>query len=180
MTQETTRLFRRLDRAFWLIWLAFPAVLFAEAVAIRRQDETLAAVAPQAAACLADLPQVDRFSAAGQAVFWSLFAAQALVYALLLGLAHRVIRRCAAGEIFVAEVMRTMRAIGLIITALPIALLALDSAALAALVALGDLHAFSPSLDLDLPTLGAGLLFLTLAAAMRQAMALREDADLTI
>ena len=44
----------------------------------------------------------------------------------------------------------------------------------------GDLPGFAPTFALDLPTLGVGLLLLTMAMAMGQAMVLQQDADLTI
>lgn len=172
--------YRALDRAFWLIWLGFPLLIWQVVAEARIGTAQLEALYPDQRACLALLPQIDAFSGAGQALFWSLLALEFTVYAVLLGLAHRVIQRCASGRIFVSEMIGTLRAIGLIIAIWPVAELLLSNLVFFVLSRLGDMKSFAPSFALDLPVLGVGLLLLTIAAAMRQAVALREEAELTI
>lgn len=174
------QLYRVLDRVFWLIWLGYPALIWLLVTQIRSGAARLAEMAPEQAACLAMLPQVDTFSTQGKAVFWSLFALEFAIYAVLLALAHRVIHRCAVGRVLVTEMIGTLRAIGILIAGWPLVDLALSNLASLLLSRLGDMPGFVPSFALDLPVLGVGLLLLTIAAAMRQAVALREDAELTI
>lgn len=177
---RTQRIFRWLDRSFWLIWLAFPALVWLVVREILAAPETLAALAPEQAACLADLPLLDRFTTAGQAIFWTGFAVEFAVYAVLLALAHGVVHRCATGQVLVAQMIVALRRIGLVIAGWPLLDLLIVNLSEAAYVATGDMPFFRPTLALDLPVLGVGLLLLTMSVAMAQAVRLREDADLTI
>lgn len=173
-------LFTLADRAFWLIWFAFPLVIWIVVREVLNVPAAMAAMAPDQAACLADIPQVAKFSPAGRAIFWGFFSLQFAVYALLLALAHRVIHRCAKGRIFVAEMIGSLRMIGGIIACWPLLDLCLQNLTMLAYVATGDLASFVSSYALDLPTLGIGVLLLVMAAAMRMAVAMQRDADLTI
>jgi hypothetical protein len=167
-------LFRRLDRAFWLIWLAFPVVLGLHVADIGSAGARIAD------ACSADIPSLAGFSTTGRVAFWSVVAVEFAVYAALLALAHGVIRRCARGRVLVAEMIGALQAIALIVALWPVAEFALANLSLAVFAATGDVPGFAPHLALDVTVLGMGLLLLALTAAMRQAVALREDADLTI
>jgi hypothetical protein len=180
MDQRSQRLFRRLDRAFWLIWLGFPVLIWTVAAEVRGGAARLEGLSAEQLACLETLPQVHRFGPLGQAAFWGLFALEYAVYAGLLALAHQVIRRCAAGRALVAEMIRSLRLIGTVIAVWPVAQLALANGVMLIWARTGDMPGFVPSFALDLVVVGVGLMLLTLAAAMRQAVALREDADLTI
>ena len=174
------RIFVWLDRAFWLIWLGFPVLIWLLVSEIRSAPEQLAEINPEAADCIAKLPQIAGFSATGQFAFWAAFGIEFVVYAVLLALAHGVIHRCATGRVFVDEMIGALRLIGLIIASWPLADLVLQNVTGAVLAWTGDLPAFSATVALDLPVLGVGLLMVTMSVAMAQAVRLREDADLTI
>ncbi len=176
----TQRLFYWIDKAFWLIWLGFFALVWLLVREVQNVPAVLAALAPEQAACLAELPQVALFSTAGQFVFWLGFAFTMLVYAVLLAMAHQVIRRCAAGQIFVAPMITSLKRIGIIIAAFPLVDLVLQNASAWAYVQTGDMAAFAGSLALDIPVIGVGLLLVTMAMAMRMAVQLHQDAALTI
>jgi hypothetical protein len=176
----TLRLFYWLDKAFWLIWFGFLALIW---VLVRQVQDTpalLAALAPDQAACLAELPQVALFSVAGQTVFWLGFAFTMTIYAVLLAMAHRVIRRCAAGQVFVAPMITSLKRIGIIIAAFPLVDLVLQNASAWAYVQTGDMVSFAGSLALDFPVIGVGLLLITMAMAMRMAVQMHQDVALTI
>lgn len=176
----TQRLFYWLDKAFWLIWLGFLTLIW---VLVRQVQDTpaqLAALAPEQAACLAALPQVALFSTAGQSVFWLGFTFTMFVYAVLLAMAHRVIRYCAAGQVFVAPMITSLKRIGIIIAAFPPIDLVVQNASAWAYVQTGDMVAFAGSLALDFPVIGMGLLMVTIAMAMRMAVQMHQDAALTI
>lgn len=182
MAQEPlgNRTFRRLERMYRAIWVAFPLYVGFQVWQILTLPDRLAALDPAMKACLENLPMVQTFSPSGQVFYWTLFAIEISVYALLLVLAHRVLRRCAAGHLFFPDLVGALRTIAVIITAWPVVDLVLQNVLLGTLSALGDLPSFTPSLDLDVTVLGVGLLMLTVAAAMAEAVRLREDAELTI
>ncbi len=173
-------LFAWLNRAFWGVWLAFPVYLWIVVRDILGQARALTVLAPDQAACLAGLPLVTSFSLPGKLVFWAGFGLNFLLFALVLGLAHSVIRSCAQGRLFVAPLVRVLGWIALIITLFPVWDLGLSNLMAVALVATGDLPAFLPDLAFDVTVFGVGLLLLAIAAAMRQAMGLQRDAELTI
>jgi hypothetical protein len=176
----TQRLFFWLDLVFWLIWLGFLALIWVLVREVRNGPADLAALAPDQAACLAALPQPTMFSIAGQAVFWGGFAIEMAIYAVLLFLAHQVIHRCATGQIFVAAMITTLRRIGLMIAVFPVIDLLIQNVSAWAYVQTGDMVVFSGAYALNVPVLGVGLLLVTMAAAMRMAVQLHKDAELTI
>jgi len=176
----TRQLFIWLDRAFWLIWIGFPVFVWLIVDGIMSIPGQLAKMVPDQAACIAKLPQVMNFSLMGRTVFWSVFALELAFYAALLVMAHRVIHHCATGRLFMAGMIGTLRAIGMTIAVFPVLDLMLGNLAMAAYTANGDLPVFLPDFALDLPVMGIGLLLITMAAAMRTAVRLHRDAELTI
>jgi hypothetical protein len=176
----TRRIFVMLNKGFWLIWAAFPIYVWLIVSEILGAAESLAEVAPENAACLAELPQLATFSAGSQTVFWGVFSVEMTVYAVLLALAHQVIHRCATGQVFVAPMIASLHRIGLIIALWPWVDLILVNVMAYAFMAFGDLPVFAGSFIPDLPVFGVGLLMITIAAAMRMAVRLHDDAQLTI
>ena len=147
---------------------------------VQNAPATLAALAPDQAVCLAGLPQIARFSTAGQVMFWGGFAVEIAIYAVILLLAHQVIHRCAAGWVFVGGMITSLQMIGIIIAAFPLIDLVIVNLSAWVYVRSGDMIAFSGSYALDVPVMGVGLLLVTMAAAMRMAVRMHEDAALTI
>ncbi len=178
--QAAQRIFIWADRAFWLIWLGFPVLIWLLVMQVLDSRARLAALAPEQAACLAGLPQVVNFSATGQLVFWSAFGIEMAIYAALLAMAHWVIHCCAGGRVFVLPMIGMLRRIGIVIAVYPLISLLLLNLSMAAYVATGDMVVFIPDFALDLPVLGVGLLLMVMAAAMRMAARLHQDAELTI
>lgn len=176
----SSRLFSWISRGFWLLWLAFPVFIWLSIAAVTGQPDELAAMVPGQAECVEQLPQVVNFTPAGQMVYWADFAIHLLFFAGVLAVAHRVILSCARGEMFVAPLIRRLRLIGITISLFPPVSLLLSNLSMAAYVATGDLPSFIPDYALDLPTLGIGLLLIAISLAMRQAMQLQQEADLTI
>jgi hypothetical protein len=174
------RLFHLLDRALWLIWLGFPVLVWIMVRQILDAPAQLAALAPEQAACLKGLPMVANFSAPSQTAFWGQFAVEMAVYAVLLWMAHRVIHRCATGQVFVAAMIGTLRRIGLVIALYPLVELVLTNLTMLVYLLVGDLATYLPDFALNLPVIGVGLLLVTMAAAMRMAVDLHRDAELTI
>lgn len=179
-TPDGGRLFRVLSRLFWLIWAAFPVFVWRAVQDIRTAGQAVLAQAPELAGCLDDVPFVPNLSVAGQTAFWMTFAVLVVLLALVLALAHRVIASCARGAVFVGPLVTALWRIGAVIAAFPVIDLAMANALSAFLVRTGDAAAFVPNGAFDLPVFGVGLLLLALARAMREALELRRDADLTI
>lgn len=177
---RTYRLFQWLDRAFWLIWLGFPLLIWSLMQQVLDQPAQLARIAPEQAACLAGLPQVALFSTGGKVAFWAAFSIEMAIYAILLLMVHRVIRRCARGDVFVSAMIRSLRTIGIIIAVLPVIDWTLETATGWFYVQTGDMPFFEWSFALDVPVTAVGLLLVTMAAAMRMAVTLHRDAELTI
>jgi hypothetical protein len=176
----TQRLFVRMDRGFWLIWLAFPVLVWLLVKEVLAAPERLAELAPDQIECLATLPLLANFSLPGRTAFWLGFGSEFLVYAVVLGLAHLVIHRCATGRVLFDDMNRVLRWVGIIIAGWSVAEVLLANLLGLALKASGDVPVFEPTFTLDLPVLGVGLLIIALSVAMRHAVRLREDADLTI
>lgn len=174
------RLFRRLDRAFWLIWLGFPALVWILVRQVADAAADLAALVPEQAACLQDLPLVTNFSAQGRAAFWALFGFEMCFYVLILALAHVVIHRCATGQAFVAGMVTMLRRIGFLIALYPVVELGLGNLVAAILASTGDVAVFQANFALDLPVVAVGFLLVTMAAAIQMAVRLHQDAELTI
>jgi Protein of unknown function (DUF2975) len=177
---RTERLFVWMDRAFWLIWLAFPVLIWLLVSEVLAMPQKLAELSPDLADCLATLPQLANFSPLGRTVFWVGFAAEFAVYAVVLGLAHLVIHRCALGRALFDDMIRVLRWIGIVIAGWSVAEVVLANLLGLAMRASGDVPVFDPVFTLDLPVLGVGLLIVALSLAMGHAVRLREDADLTI
>lgn len=181
MTRTSERAFVWLDRAFWVIWLAFPLWIGLLASEVLNPPGEAPGPGPDLEDGSRLAPaSIGRFSLAGQATFWLVFAAHVAFFAAVLAMAHRVVRSCARGQVLVAPLIRTLRAIGATIALYPVADLVLMNLSVAVYAAAGDVPAFVPVLDLDLTVLGVGLLLITLAFAMERAVELQRDADLTI
>ncbi|NBZ89413.1 hypothetical protein [Stagnihabitans tardus] len=174
------RLFTWLDRGFWLVWAGFPLLIWSVVQATLTAPQQLAAQLPDQAACIASLPNIATAHPLSQAVFWSAFALENLVYAVLLAHAHLVIHRCARREVFVPPMIAILRRIGVIIMGFPVLDLGLTNLIGWTLHKAGDIAVFQPSLALDLPVLGVGLLLMAIAHAMRLGVALQRDVALTI
>lgn len=174
------RLFRLLDRAFWLIWLGFPVLIWILVRQTLDAPAQLAALAPDQAACLEALPMVAHFSLPGRLAFWGQFGVNMAVYAVLLVLTHQIIHRCATGQVFVATMITALRRIGLVIAVYPLVDLGLTNLAVFVYAQAGDVATWLPDFALDLPVIAVGLLLVTMAAAMRMAVRLHQDAELTI
>ena len=102
------------------------------------------------------------------------------VYAVLLVLTHQIIHRCATGQVFVATMITALRRIGLVIAVYPLVDLGLTNLAVFVYAQAGDVATWLPDFALDLPVIAVGLLLVTMAAAMRMAVRLHQDAELTI
>ena len=118
--ERRQRWFRRLDWAFWMIWAAFPVMVW---LAYRTNTTASAALAeslsPDQAKCAGIVANPLGMSGVGQVLFWSLFALQLSFVAALIGILHRIVHRFASGRIFVSETLQGVWLMGIILMIWP-------------------------------------------------------------
>ncbi len=179
-TDVHSRQFVWLDRLCWLAWLVFPFLIWSTYQSLNDANALQAQLPDIDPNCVKSLPQVPSFSPLGKAATFGYLAAQYVIYAVLLALAHLTIHRCAVGKIFVADTLKTLGIAGAIIVAWPFVDLALGNLHALLLYRTGDLKSFTPNYLFDVAPFGVGLLILTMRAVIRHAIALKQDNDLTI
>lgn len=177
---ENPRVFQWLDKLFWLVWLAFPVLLWQTYATVIDQS-TLAAELPKGAENCAELiPRVANFSFQGKASFVVYFVGQYVIYALLLWLAHTAIHRCATGRVFVSDTLQTLGLLGVIIVFWPFYELITTNLLAYSLTVTGDMKTYRPDFLFDVGPLGVGLLILAMRAVIGHAINIKKDHDLTI
>ncbi|MGN8546704.1 DUF2975 domain-containing protein [Bradyrhizobium sp. 13971] len=173
--------FRRLDRAFWLIWAALPVVLW---LAYDRTTTASATIAEsligEQAKCAAIVANPLTMSAKGQVLFWSLFALGVSFYAVLIGILHRMVNRFANGRIFVSETLRGVWWMGIFLVVWPFVDTITTIAVTYALYQAGDIKFFLPSYGVDVGTVASGVFLMALKFVIEQAILLQSENDLTI
>jgi hypothetical protein len=178
--EGTLRLFRRLERLFWLAWLVYPATIAISVWQNLDASNIKAMMKDNPAGCIESLPILSNFSIPGKIAFWVLFAFAHLFFISMLIVVHRAIRRFAQGEIFVLTTLGSVRSLGLLIVGWAIYESAWDNLLLYLLYRLGDIQTYRPSYSLDVPALAVGLFILTFKFILERAVRLQEDVDLTI
>ncbi|MGX1351662.1 hypothetical protein AB7M49_005238 [Bradyrhizobium elkanii] len=173
--------FRRLDRAFWLIWAALPVVLW---LAYDRTTTASATIAEsligEQAKCAAIVVNPLTMSAKGQVLFWSLFALGVSFYAVLIGILHRMVNRFANGRIFVSETLQGVWWMGIFLVVWPFVDTITTIAVTYALYQAGDIKFFLPSYGVDVGTVAGGVFLMALKFVIEQAILLQSENDLTI
>jgi hypothetical protein len=177
---RTMKIFRLLDRGFWLIWLAFPLFIWSAVAAILAAPEITKELVGDDPVCLAGVPMLDKFTLTSQIAYWSVTAIEVSVYAAILFLVHRVIHRCASGQVFVQPMIRFLRRIGWIISIWPVVAQILYNLLAWLFYAQGDMPAAYWITWPDLPAMGVGLLLVTLSYAMDMAVQMHDEAQLTV
>jgi Protein of unknown function (DUF2975) len=173
-------IFKFLDKFFWSVWLAFPVLIWMTFRSVLTETAFVADIGKVSAACAEMIPQVGNFSFPGKAVAFTYIMSNFLVYMMLLGIAHVTIHRFAAGKIFVANTIKSLGHLGILIIAWPFFDLIATNATNYAFTVTGDLKTFEPNFLFDLAPFGVGLLVLTIFIVLRQAIELQQDHDLTI
>lgn len=173
--------FRRLDRAFWAIWAAFPAVIY---LAYRANTTAATAIAeslkPEQAACASIVANPLHMSVRGQLLFWTLFAFQLSFYVVLIGILHRMVHRFAKGRIFVSETLQSVWWMGIILVVWPFVDIVTSNIAAYALHRIGDVKFFLPSYNLDVGTIAGGVFLMALKFVIEHAILLQSENELTI
>ncbi len=169
-----------LDRLFWLVWLAFPVLIFLTYRSLSDGNALQAQLPDVDPACVASIPQVANFSVAGKAATFAYYCWQYAIYAVLLAFAHMTIHRCAVGKAFVVDTLRALGVLGAIVVAWPFADLALSNLLAFIVYRTQDVKTFEANYFFDIGPFGVGLLLLTIRTVIAHAIALKQDHDLTI
>ena len=112
--------FRRLDRAFWVIWAALPVVLWLAYYRTTTAPVTIAeSLSGEQAKCAGIVADPLTMSTMGKLLFWSLFALGVSFYAVLIGMLHRMVNRFANGRTFVSETLQGVWWMGIFLVVWP-------------------------------------------------------------
>lgn len=173
--------FRTLDIAFWVLWLAFPVMIWIAYQHASDPASALESLKPELANCSEILPRPGQMSAQGKAIYWTLFVFQLSIYAVLLWVLHRIVHRFAGEKVFVDETLASVQLMGIILLVWPFLDVAVNNAAVYALKSLGDLpHIKSPGFMIDIAPLAVGVFLIAVKYVLEQGIALKSENDLTI
>jgi hypothetical protein len=178
--KQTMSLFRKLNWLFWLAWAVFPLSIASEIFDILDTEAIRSLVRPEQMACLESIPSPTNLSFAGTLLFWCIYTINQLFFVAMMIVIHRAIWRFAAGRIFVGETLSCFRLLGLLIISWGFSETILNNVLAYGLFLTNDLQRFQASYALDIPALAVGLFILTFKFAIDRAIALQQDADLTI
>jgi hypothetical protein len=177
---DKNAIFRFLDRFFWVVWVAFPFLIWMTFRSILAENAIITDIGKVSADCAELIPQVGKFSLTGKVFGFAYLASNFAIYAVLLAIAHLTIHRFAQGNIFVANTLRSLGHLGLIIITWPFFDLIASNVTAYAFTLTGDLKIFEPNFLFDVVPFGVGLLILTMRIALQHAISLKQDHDLTI
>lgn len=177
---DSTSLFRILDRLFWLVWAAFPLMIWLHYQNVMDLEAVAAALPADRRACIDLMPDPGRMSMAGQLIFWCLFTFQLSIYAVLLAPLHLIIHRFKTGRIFVSQTLTTLNWLGIVLIVWPFLDVAVTNFAAARLHAIGDLPVYVPGYVIDVAPIAVGLFLIALRFMLERAIALQAEHDLTI
>jgi Protein of unknown function (DUF2975) len=177
---DKTMIFKFLDKFFWIVWVALPVLIWMTFRTVLAENTIVTDIGKVSAACAEMIPQVGNFSTAGKAVAFTYIVSNFLVFGVLLVIAHVTIHRFAQGNVFVANTIRALKHLGLIIVAWPFFDLIATNATSYAFTLTGDLKTFDPNFLFDVAPFGVGLLVLTIHSVLQHAIELQHDQDLTI
>lgn len=169
--ETDTKIFKYLDRAFWMVWGALPFL-----VCIRLYYAfTFAYFNTEGQ----EIPLME-FSLAGKVLACSFLSVGLIFYVLLLGFMHALIRQFQRGSLFVERTLQCMKRIAVVLIGWPFMMLVLFNVTQYGLFRLGDLQEWKPEYDFDLPLIAAGLVILALRLVISHAIELHRDAQYTV
>ncbi|MDE5451494.1 DUF2975 domain-containing protein [Bradyrhizobium sp. CSA112] len=173
--------FRRLDWAFWAIWVAFPVTAW---MAYRANTTASLAIAQsldaEQAKCAGLIANPLNMSGPGKLLFWTLFGLQLSFFAVLIGILHRMVHRFAHGRIFVSETLQGVWWMGIILVFWPFLDAIASNAVAFALHAIGDTKFYLPFYTVDVGTIAGGVFLMALKFVIEHAILLQSENDLTI
>lgn len=174
MHQEERRVFKRIERGFWLLWALAPILLalsvhytwsYPYSLALDGNGRTI---------------PVSAFSFPGQLlVAIDLFINTGICIALVVSM-HRLVRCFARGDMLISATLQTMNTIAWLLLAYAILGVPLYNLNLYLLYRWGDIPAWHPVYFIDVMGLAFALTLFALRTLIRHAIRLKEDVDLTV
>jgi Protein of unknown function (DUF2975) len=173
------RWFNFMDKAFWLLWIAFP-ITFGVIVWIILDPHTYqTGLTAAQITCLGDFKTPLTYSPLGKFAFWSNFVFDFVFYACLLFILHSTIHRFARGNIFDGHTLRNMQWLGVILIGYPIFKFLTVYTMAEILRATGD-AAESFGNFFDVGPIAVGVFIMSIKFVLQNAMTLKSENDLTI
>jgi hypothetical protein len=174
MKQEEAIFFKRLERCFWGLWAL---ALFPLSFAIHYTWAS-----PYAILDDADAPRVivSEFSFGGQVLVSVEMMIHIGFYVALMALMHILVRRFARGQMLMLATLGTMKNIAWLLLAYACIEVPLYNLNMYLLHRIGDIPSWEPSYFVDAMRLALALTLFALRILIRHAIALQEDADLTV
>jgi Protein of unknown function (DUF2975) len=179
LSTTQSRWFNIMDKAFWLLWIAFPISFFVIAWLVLDPHTYQAGLTPAQIACVGDLKTPPNYSLLGKVVFWSKFVFDFVFYGCLLFILHSTIHRFAKGNIFDAFTLRKMHWLGVILIAYPIIAFFLVFCMSAILRMTGDANELIGNV-FDVAPIAVGVFIMSIKFVLQNAMILKSENDLTI
>ena len=172
--KSETGILNFLDKAFWAVWIALPFLIGARVYF----GVTSTHFNAGAGAC-AGLPIID-FSMQGKILAGIFIGINVLLYLILLGCMHSLIRQFRRGSLFVEATLNSIVRIALLLLIWPFFQLIFLNLTSYVLFVLGDVSDWKLQYGLDLSLITSGMVILALRLVMSQAIKLHQDAQFTI
>lgn len=168
------QIFNRLDKAFWMVWGAIPFI-----VGIRVYFLFTSAYFNAEGSVCGGVPILE-FSLVGKILACAFLGLNIILYLLLLGYMHMLIRQFRRGSLFVDGTLKYMQRIALLLLAWPFLRTVLFNLTSYILFALGDVSDWKLQYGFDLTLIATGMVILALRLVMSHAIKLHQDAQYTV
>jgi len=172
--KSDTQIISRLDKAFWVVWGAIPFV-----VGIRVYLLITSAYLNADGSVCGGKPIME-FSLLGKILACAFLGLNIILYLLLLGCMHMLIRQFRRGSLFVDGTLEYMRWIAFLLLAWPFVRTVLFNLTSYTLFVLGDVSDWKLQYGFDLTLIATGMVILALRLVMSHAIKLHQDAQYTV
>jgi hypothetical protein len=178
--EENIRLFRRLDRLFWLIWILFPITIWTSARDFIDLNAARALMTPEQISCLDVMPYPLNYSTTGKVTFWSLFLINYLILVPMIGVLHQTLHRFGKGLFFVTDTLNAFYTLGIFIIGWAFYQSFSNNLLGWMLFKTGDLQVFQPDYNIELVPLAVGIFIVSFRFIIGRAIAMQSELDLTV
>jgi hypothetical protein len=171
---KSLKLFKIINLLFWAIWVAIP---FFIAASTNFWDKAIIFSGIESGCTEAATKEL---SDAGKTAAFLFFMFDTLLYLIIFGLMHAMVRACAKGRLFINRSISIMGYIAAVVFVWPFLSVITFNLTRYYLVTIGDLPAFKAEYQLDPVMIAAGLFFFVLRLVLQHALKMHEDAKLTV
>ncbi len=179
-TTSSQIFFSRMNVAFWGIWALFPVTFGVALYYLFNPTAAVEGLSPEQIKCLGDkLSFAEGSTATGIAVIL-IVVYELGFYLLMFALLHRMVRNFQKGAIFVERTLASVKTLGWLIAAFPIAEHLIGMVANVVLHHLDEPALGGSNFYVDLGPVAVGLFLVALARVLHHAMQMKTENDLTI